>query len=339
MQFSDRIIIPLSLIFLIYLFLSSACSHESQILDEMDTICFDSQILPLIQNSCGTTGCHDGFSVEEGFNASSYETIIQAVKPGYPKESKLYNVLTSIWGENIMPPDSPLSLDDRNLIRVWIAQGALMTTCNSDTIDETIPDESDTLCFQQDILPVFQSGCAISGCHDAATHTDGYSLSDYASIMSNDEGIVPFNPNSSEIFEVITENDPGDRMPPPPRNALTNDQIENIRTWILNGALNSNCPQNICDTLSVISFSNQVFPVIENNCLSCHNASTTNGGISLSNYQNVKSVIETERDNNSLLIAVINRLPGFSSMPPYNSLYPCDIRIIELWVEQGYENN
>jgi hypothetical protein len=337
-----RILITISLPVLIFLLLNSSCTHETFDLSQMDTVCFESQIFPLIQNSCGTAGCHNGISGVEGFSAVSYESILQAVKPGDPKGSRLYDVITNIWGENFMPPDNPLPLEDRNLILVWIEQGALKTTCQSDTANGNPPPPSvviDTICFVQDILPVFVSGCATSGCHDAVSHSEGYNLTSYTSIMNHSEGIVPFSPGSSKIFEAITENEPDDRMPPPPQAPLTATQIDNIRTWILDGALNSDCPQNNCDTLSPISFSEQVFPILETNCLSCHNTTPANGGVMLTNYDNVKKVVETGRNGISLLVGAIRYLNGFTGMPPVYHLDECSLRTVELWIEQGFQNN
>ncbi len=339
MQSSVWIKVPVILFVIFSLLFHSSCTHEPVDFSQLDTVCFNSQIMPLIQNSCGITGCHDGVSAEEGFNATSYETILQVVTPGNPKGSKLYHVITDIWSENFMPPDYPLSIVDRNLIQVWIAQGALKTVCDIDTTKGNPSPDPDTICFVQDILPVFISSCATSSCHDAITHSDGYNLSDYISIMSNQEGIVPYSPGSSKIYEVVTENESDDRMPPPPRAALTTGQIEKLRTWILDGAPYSDCPQNICDTLSDISFNNQVFPIIENNCLSCHNSTTANGGVLLNSYQNVKATAETERNGTSLLVGAIRYLNGFSAMPPGNQLNKCSVRTIELWIEQGFQDN
>jgi len=326
------------LLFLIsVLVLNSSCTHEPVNLNDLDTVCFDSQILPLLQNSCGTAGCHDAANGEVDFVTTNYESILQAVKPGDPKGSKLYTVLIDIWGENLMPPDNPLSITDRNLIQLWIAQGALKTECGIDTNDGN--PNPDTLCFVQDILPIFLSACATTGCHDAITHIEDYNLSSYTTIMSNPEGIVPYYPGSSKIYEVVTENESDDRMPPPPRAALTSDQIENLRTWILEGALNSDCPQTTCDTVSAISFSNQVFPIVENNCLSCHSSTPANGGVLLNSYENVREAAITERNGTSLIIGAIRNLNGFSPMPPGNPMSTCSIRIIELWIEQGTQNN
>ncbi|MBN2350130.1 MAG: hypothetical protein JXJ22_14925 [Bacteroidales bacterium] len=342
MRSNYNLIIPLPLLLFFSLFSGSSCTHEVVNFDQLDTVCFENQILPLIQNSCGTVGCHDAGSGAEGFVAANYASILQAVKPGDPKGSKLYNVITDIWGEHFMPPDNPLPISDRNLIQLWIAQGAMETTCDIDTnggIPGPVTDPfADSVCFVQDIQPIFQSSCATTDCHDALSHQEDYNLTSYTSIMSS-EGIDPFNPSGSKIYRVITDTDPDDRMPPPPRSALTADQIASMQKWILEGALNSDCPQKNCDTLSIISFSNQVFPFIQNNCLSCHNSTPANGGVLLNNYANVKAAAETLRNGTPLIVGAIRRLNGFSAMPPDYQVDNCSMRIIELWIEQGKQNN
>ncbi len=334
---SRQIVIPVVLFLFSISVLHISCTHETLNLDQQDTICFDSQILPLLQNSCGTTGCHDAANGEVDFLATNYQSVINYVKPGDPKGSKLYTVITDIWSDKFMPPENPLPKKDRNLILIWIAQGAMETTCEPDTNNNN--QNPDTVCFVQDILPIFLSSCAVSGCHDAITQREDYNLSDYSSIMSNPEGIVPYNPENSKIFEVVSENESDDRMPPPPRSALTSNQIEKLRKWILGGALNSDCPEHSCDTLSTISYSDQVSPIIENNCLSCHNSTSASGGVLLNNYENVRTTAETEYNGTSLLVGTIRNLDGFPAMPPNSQLNLCSIRIIELWIEQGLQNN
>ena len=157
--------------------------------------------------------------------------------------------------------------------------------------------------------------------------------------MNSEEGIVPYSPGSSKIYNVVTGGEEDDRMPPAPRAPLTSQQISDLQQWILEGALNSNCPRNGCDTLQEISFSNQVFPVVQNYCLSCHNTSIANGGVMLNNYSNVKTTAEMTRNNTSLLVGVIRNQDGFKAMPPGYQLDECSIRIIELWIGQGLQNN
>ncbi|TXH54461.1 MAG: hypothetical protein E6Q89_07980 [Bacteroidia bacterium] len=78
---------------------------------------------------------------------------------------------------------------------------------------------SDTaLCFERDVLPIFISNCAKSGCHDAITQQKGYVFTSYATITS--KKFKAGNLNDTELWEKITEQDHKDRMPPPPNTPL-----------------------------------------------------------------------------------------------------------------------
>jgi len=312
----------------ITIFSLPSCTHEPAGIEDMEAICFDSQVLPLLQTSCGTSGCHGSGSIEGGFDVSNYQAVMKAVSPGDPRGSELYHVLTAINSETMMPPDGPLTREQRTTIEVWIAQGAENTRCEGG--------ENNEVCFVQDILPMMLSSCGITGCHDATTHEEGYVLTDYNSIMA--KGIQPYDPNDSEIFDVVTETG-DDRMPPSPRNPLTPDQVAALRQWILDGAQNSDCPDNACDTTGTISFSAQVNPVLQTNCVGCHNSTLASGGVNLSSYAHVATHANTLRNGTSLLIGAITRQAGFQPMPPSFSLNACDIRTIELWIGQGAAEN
>ena len=39
-----------------------------------------------------------------------------------------------------------------------------------------------SICFERDVLPIFQSNCAKSGCHDAGAHKGGYALDNHADV-------------------------------------------------------------------------------------------------------------------------------------------------------------
>jgi len=106
-----------------------ACTHDPSGIEELDTVCFDTQVAPILQPSCGKTGCHDGST--EGFDAREYQYIINSVTPGDPRGSALYKAITNINGENMMPPDRPLSKEQRTIIQIWIAQGANEKICNT----------------------------------------------------------------------------------------------------------------------------------------------------------------------------------------------------------------
>lgn len=102
------------------------------------------------------------------------------------------------------------------------------------------PCHPDTVYFERDIMPLLNSSCAKSGCHDAASATDGIILDNYANVMAKGD-IKPGNPDDSDLYEVITDNDPLDRMPPPPVPPLSAEQIAMVRKWIQQGAQNLTC--------------------------------------------------------------------------------------------------
>ncbi|MBK8722432.1 MAG: hypothetical protein IPL95_09235, partial [Saprospiraceae bacterium] len=58
-----------------------------------DTVYFSQSIAPLLNSSCGTSGCHDANSHKDGVVMTDHFSIIQEVKIGNPSNSKLYKVL------------------------------------------------------------------------------------------------------------------------------------------------------------------------------------------------------------------------------------------------------
>lgn len=193
------------------------------------------------------------------------------------------------------------------------------------------PCNPDSIYFSKDILPLLQSNCAFSGCHGNGSSQDGVDLTSYNSIISTAD-VRPFNLSGSDLYEVITENDLDDRMPPPPANALTSDQIAKIAKWINQGALNNSCDD--CDTTNV-TFSLTISPLIQSNCQGCHSGGSPASGISLTNYNQIQQQALLGK-----LYGVVNHSPGFIPMP-YNQpkLDQCKIDQIRIWVEDSAPNN
>ena len=183
--------------------------------------------------------------------------------------------------------------------------------------------------FVNDVLPIINSNCAISGCHGDGSAQDDVDLSSYSSILQHlDVG----DALSSDIFEAITDSDPEDIMPPSPASPLTAQQIALIRDWIDQGATFEECTD--CD-LTDITYSGSVWPIIQNSCTGCHSGPDPQGSLSLTNYTEIAQIAQ-----NGYLNGVINHLPDFVAMP-YNGqqLSICKIDIIQDWIDQGYPNN
>lgn len=199
--------------------------------------------------------------------------------------------------------------------------------------EEPDPCNPDIIYFEQQILPIFQANCATAGCHNAGTAEDGVVLDNYANIFETGD-IDPYDPWDSEVYEVIMENDPDDRMPPPPSSPLPQELKNLIRDWILQGAQNTSCETTGCDTENV-SFSNDIFPIIQSNCVSCHSGSNANAGIQLTNYSQI-----SHQALNGLLLSAVSH-DGMATPMPYqsNQLSSCKIEMITAWINNGAPNN
>lgn len=197
--------------------------------------------------------------------------------------------------------------------------------------DSTGTGTNGSVCFETDILPLFASGCARSGCHDAATQSDGYVLNSYNNIVK--KGIKAGNASGSKIYEVLLQSG-SDRMPPPPNAAFTTAQINLIAKWINEGAKNTTgCNTTTCDS-SKVTFSATVVPIINNNCIGCHSNTLASGGYNFSSYAGVKAAVTNNR-----LIGSISYQAGFSAMPQGSKLSDCQVALIKKWVTAGAPNN
>ncbi|HYK45323.1 MAG TPA: c-type cytochrome domain-containing protein [Parafilimonas sp.] len=191
-------------------------------------------------------------------------------------------------------------------------------------------EKDSVICFESQILPIFINNCAVSGCHDAATHEKGYVFTSYDGIM---EGIEPGDPEHSKIFEAITSNEKEDRMPKDTA-PLPADQIGVIEQWINEGAHNTTNCFSGCDT-SLYTYSAAVRPILDLNCVGCHNNSLQNAGVNLTTYTGVHAVALDGR-----LSGVINWSVGYPQMPfGGEKLSNCNITQIMKWIDDGAQNN
>jgi hypothetical protein len=189
---------------------------------------------------------------------------------------------------------------------------------------------TDTVYFQNKVLPLINSSCAMSGCHDAITHKDGINLSSYAKILATG-GVKPGNPSGSKLYTILSKSG-GDRMPPAPAAAFTQAQKDIIYKWIQQGAKNNAC--NDCDTTS-FTYSLAISPLMNTFCKGCHNPSSLGGGIDVSTYAAVKTIAA-----NGKLVGSITHASGYIAMPQGgNKISDCRITQVKKWIAAGTLNN
>ncbi|WNJ18116.1 c-type cytochrome domain-containing protein [Pontibacter sp. G13] len=194
--------------------------------------------------------------------------------------------------------------------------------------------DPDTMYYDDHILPILERRDCIA-CHTASNNLGGVVLTSYDELIQSD--IVDVNdPNSSELIRVVTTNDPDEKMPPAPDTPLNEQEVNTLRTWIGQGALNIACTSEECD-VSDVSFSSDVEPIIQNRCESCHRGAAPQGGVLLDSYSSI-----AQYARNGRLWGAINHDTGFEPMPPGGpdeKLSDCELLTIKQWITEDAPQN
>jgi len=155
----------LSFFCLIFIFYS--CRNDYYVPE----ICFEQKVLPILVNKCANQGCHNSSDKAEGYDFTSYEGVMKAVKPNHANASKLWNSIR--FGK--MPPKSHVQLtkDEKNIIKSWIQFGAKNEGCNSFTCDTT------HLSYSK-VNSILSTYCL--GCHNQNNFSGGWNLDNYEDV-------------------------------------------------------------------------------------------------------------------------------------------------------------
>jgi len=214
----------------------------------------------------------------------------------------------------------------------FMAAGFFMVGCRHDADLSDLP----PVCFDSEVLPIFQSSCAYSGCHSSSSAASGVVLDSYAEIIKH---ISKGNSRNSSAYQAILSS----WQPMPPDRPLPKELRTIIRVWIEQGAM-----ETLCDTVGqgkppVYSacFKRDVLPVMVSSCAmsGCHDASTAAEGVRLYSYQTVmQSGVSAFQPSNSKLYRVISKAPGDGDiMPPFpkSKLPQAVIDSISRWILLG----
>ncbi len=88
-----------------------------------------------------------------------------------------------------------------------------------------------------------------------------------------------------------------------------------------------------CDATDV-SYSQTIRPLMDAQCISCHQQGNASGNVVLDSYNAVKQYA----DDGSLLGSVKHEA-GYSAMPPGGNLSACSIQQLEAWIAAGSPEN
>jgi hypothetical protein len=90
-----------------------------------------------------------------------------------------------------------------------------------------------------------------------------------------------------------------------------------------------------CDTLTTVSYSLDVVPLLQQYCYGCHGGTNPDGGVAMGTYSTDKVIAL-----NGKLYGTINHANGFSPMPEGEAkLSDCKIALIKKWIDASSPNN
>lgn len=315
---------------LILLSFNQGCKHEPEdevfpedppvVICDTNNVTYPGKVFPIFNQHC--ISCHSGPTPEAGIDLTNYEQVAFLAENG-----TLLGALRHEAGYTPMPFELP-KLDECLIqtIEIWVRDTTFVDPEPPNTCDP------DTVYFEADLLPIIASTCAQPGCHDVTAQND-IRLDSFEAIMASGV-VVPGDPLNSEMYEKITETDPDKRMPPPPNNPVSTENIQMIYKWISQGAQNLYCESG-CDTTNV-TFSEVIWPeIIQKTCTGCHSGPAPNGNIRLESYSDIVAVAESGQ-----LVGVIEGQAGYPQMPKSGPrLSDCKITQIKKWIEDGTPNN
>lgn len=194
------------------------------------------------------------------------------------------------------------------------------------TLNITTATSNGQVCFSSEVLPLFQSYCAQSGCHNSVSRKEGVITDSYANIM---KGISANRPTSSKYYTVITNGS----MPPNGSAKLTTAQVDIIKKWINEGAKNTTCASAVCDSTQ-ITYNNGLSQLFATNCNGCHGVAPGAGNVVLSDYASAKAAGINMKTN---FLSAINFTATTASknMPPSGKMSSCQVAQVTKWINNG----
>ena len=197
---------------------TSSVSTGGNVTTSPDTVCFNTDILPLYVSYCGSSGCHDQTSHREGVITTDYLNLMNGIRAKNSSSSRYYTII----GNGMPPRSSPqMTSTHIDLIKKWIDQGALNTQCSNVC-------DTNSYTYAGAIQTIITNNCG--GCHGTKPGSSNIYLGDYASAKAYISANTTTFLNAINYVSTIAVSK---RMPPSAK--LVDCKIIQIQKWIQKG--------------------------------------------------------------------------------------------------------
>ncbi len=190
--------------------------------------------------------------------------------------------------------------------------------------------DSDSVYYENDILPIILANCTFQGCHIQNTEVESVTNAYYDYLKRKS---VPGDPEASKLYTSLVTDNLSDLMPRDKDTkepfSLGEEKIGKIKKWIEQGALKNGCSE--CGTTD-FSFAGNINPIIQANCANsnaCHGEGSNQG--EFTSYEGLSAVIENGLFEERVLV--------IKDMPKGGELSECELSSIQKWINDGAQNN
>lgn len=198
--------------------------------------------------------------------------------------------------------------------------------------------------FNQHIKPIFEAACI--HCHGEKNDKGDLRMDTKEALIKGGENgtaLVPGDPEKSPVYTLtaLTADD-DEVMPPVKEGLLSKEQSALIKDWVQQGAP---WPDGVVlEQKPRIDFVKHIQPILEQNCVSCHNPEKDKGGWILSTKKeafdtgdSAPNITPFDLANSAIHGRTILPEDDDELMPPKKSgsLTKAEIDMLKGWVEQG----
>lgn len=204
---------------------------------------------------------------------------------------------------------------------------------------------ADSVDFQKQIKPLLESACV--HCHNEKSSKGDLILTTLdAAVKGGENGtsLVPGNPEKSPLYSTTILSVEEDAvMPPKKEGLLAKEQTELLKRWIQQGA---KWPAGVkLEQKTRIDFVKHIQPILEENCLSCHNPEKAKGDLNLATKkdafttgENHPVIVAFDTEKSALYKSTALTADDDDLMPPKKSGGPLkkdQVEMLRGWIEQG----
>ena len=196
-------------------------------------------------------------------------------------------------------------------------------------------DTSNKTTYIKDVQPLLNQLCM--QCHSSTNPKEGFDISTYSLAKNRVDKII--NSMTGQYEEIM-----------PPSGRVSNDIIQTIKNWKSDGLLEGQTASTGTGTgtgstgtgstgtgstgtgtgtTANVTYTNDIQPILAQQCTACHGASNPSAGLSLTSYTSTKAAI-------AKIISRISLLNGQTGiMPPAGRMSDANIQKFKDWNTQG----